>query len=678
MRRLALATVFLLVCPIALAQHFHHVGATVAPGRISPCVKFDLFAAAVSQPEFQKVDWTVTGKPEAQAYFSQGMTQYYGFNFEEAMRNFKGAQTADPDMAMASWGIALAAGPNINLSVDDECRKLAQDESAHAIALMKDHPVTEVESGLILALPLRYGHPEELPSEAVNYSVAMAKIWNKLEEKRENGDMSVLRQQNSANVGALYAESLLELRPWALFDVCQRPAPDTARIEGVLGLAMLSFNDKATPQLQPVGANHFWIHTEEASKDPSRATYSANLFRDGLVAASGHLVHMSSHIYLLDGYYDQAVSSNVAASKVDVKQYAGPCAGSYAVYSINDKCPQLYYGHYLAHNYSFGAVSATFAGESKTAVEMACATREHVEHFVANEPGLQRYMTAPLMTLVVNRNWDAILKEPAPPDDCYMAPFATDGCHILRSIRFWARGMAYATRGQLPEAGVEYEAMGKEMKEIAPPTPVGWGNNSATAVLAIGRSVLKARMTWALAQCDPGPCDPDAIETALSYLKLAVTQEDALTYDEPPQWFTPTREALGGAYLRAAEHEPYQNSRQKFEKYDLAIEAFDQELARHKLSGRALYGKFRALQLKAKSTSIDREVSAAKTAFCNAWEDADYIMTEDELWPAIGANSDHGITCELKAGSKGPRPTGPPSLITCPAPKSPSAPAGGS
>jgi hypothetical protein len=676
MRRLALATVFLLACPIALAQHFHHVGATVAPGRVSPCVKFDHFAAAVLQPELQKVDWMVTGNAAAQPYFSQGMTQYYGFNFEEAMRNFLGAKAADPNMAMASWGIALAAGPNINLSVDDECRKLARDESAKAIEVMVAHPVTEVERGLILALPLRYGHPEELPSEAVNYSVAMTKIWNKLEENRQDMETNTLKQQNIANVGALYAESLLELRPWALFDVCQRPAPDTARIETVLGLAMLAFDKKANPPLPPVGANHFWIHTEEASKDPYRAIYSANLFRDGLVAASGHLVHMSSHIYLLNGEYDEAVESNVAAAKVDVKQYSVPCAGSYADYSTNDKCPQLYYGHYLAHNYFFGSVAATFAGESKTAVEMACATREHVEHFVANEPGLQRYMTAPLMTLVVNRNWDAILNEPPPPDDCYMAPFPTDGCHILRSIRFWARGMAYATRGELPKAVVEYDAMGTEMKKIAPPTPIGWGNNSATAVLAIGRSILKARMTWAHAQCDPGPCDPDAIETALSYLKLAVTQEDALTYDEPPQWFTPAREALGGAYLRAAEHEPYLNSRQKFEKYDLAIEAFDQELARHKLSGRALYGKLRALQ--GRNAHIT-QVNDTKHLFCNAWEDADYIMTEEELWPSLGANKDLGFTCELKPASKGPRPTGPPSPIACPqAPKSSSAPAGGS
>jgi hypothetical protein len=114
MRRI-LAALFLLVCPIARAHHLH---ATAAPGGISPCTKFDYFAKGVPHPDFQKVDWpAIKGSAEAKLYFSQGITQYYGFNYEEAMRNFKKAKEIDAKMAMASWGIALAAGPNINLGM---------------------------------------------------------------------------------------------------------------------------------------------------------------------------------------------------------------------------------------------------------------------------------------------------------------------------------------------------------------------------------------------------------------------------------------------------------------------------------------------------------------------------------------------------------------------------------
>jgi tetratricopeptide (TPR) repeat protein len=580
MRRVAFAALFLFVCPIAVAQHFHHAMATAPEDdlRGSPCTKE--FEPAVLQPDLQKVPWAVTGSEEARKFFSQGMTQYYGFNYEEAMRNFRGAAKADPGMAMASWGIALAAGPNINLGMDDECRLLARSESAKAIELAKKQPgISKVEVELVNALPLRYADPV---METVAYSVAMGRIWDKVPA--------------DANVGALYAESLLELRPWALFDGAHRPALDTDRVYLVLKAAMLA-------DANAVGANHFWIHTVEASAKPGDALTSANLLRT-LVPASGHLVHMPSHIYLLLGNYKAAVESNVNASGIDFGQYGEPCRGTFEEYSENAKCPQLYYGHYLSHNLFFRAVAATFLGRSKEALQSARETRAHAERFLANEPGLQRYMTAPLMTLVMNRSWEAILQEPEPPATCYLQePFKQPaGCHILRSIWHWARGMAYATRGDVATARKEYDAMAAQMQEIAPPTPIGWGNNSAAAVLAVAQSILQARLKWA--------GNP---QEAIEHLKLAVTHEDALTYDEPPQWFAPSRESLGGAYLQ-------------IEKYELAKITFEEDLRRHPESGRALYGLMRALKGKGEP------YAEVEKRFKAAWKDADYEMTDQALW----------------------------------------------
>lgn len=580
MRRVVFAALFLLVCPIAVAQHFHHAVSNAPEDqyRVSPCTKE--FAPAVLQPELQKVLWPVTGNADAQKFFSQGMTQYYGFNYEEAMRNFRAAANADQWMAMASWGIALAAGPNINLGMDDDCRVLARRESEKAVVLAKrQQGITKLEVELVNALPPRYADPV---METVAYSVAMGKIWDTAQDK--------------ANVGALYAESMLDLRPWGLFDNDHRPALDTDRIYFVLRTAMVA-------EPNAVGANHFWIHAVEASAKPDDALRSANLLQT-LVPASGHLMHMPSHIYLLLGDYKKAVDRNVKAAAVDVVQFAEPCRGSFKEYSANRKCPQLYYGHYLSHNLFFRAVSATFLGRSKEALQSARETRTHVERFVANEPGLQRYMTAPLMTLVMNRNWEAILQEPEPPAACYIQePFKQPtGCHILRSIWHWARGMAYATRGDVATARKEYDAMAARMRQIVPPTPIGWGNNSAAAVLAVAQSMLQARFRWAANQ-----------QEAIEHLKLAVTHEDALVYDEPPQWFAPAREALGGTYLQT-------------EKFEMAKETFEEELRRHPKSGRALYGLMRALKEKGEPyAEVEKQFQAA-------WKDADYVMTDQALW----------------------------------------------
>ena len=583
MRRVISAAVLLLLCPVAMAQHFHHAAPT--DSAVSPCKKlFDpLDPATDLKAGLQAVPWEVVGTPNAKAFFNQGMTLYYGFNYEEALRNFRAAIVANNgEMAMASWGIALAAGPNINLGMDDPCRDLAQKESANAVRLAKPPAVTELQRQVINALPLRYANPADPIAEAVAYAVAMREVWK--------------NAKNEPNVGALYAESLVELRPWALYDDCNRAAINTQEIRGVLQAAMTSTDS--------IGAHHYWIHTVEASDSPDDALDSANRLRTWAPLA-GHLRHMPSHIYFLRGDYKQAVESNVEASDADWAQYSRVCKGEFEEYSENKKCPQLYFGHYLCHNFFFRAVSLEFLGQHGDALRQAGYSSGHAARFVANEPGLQRYMAARFMALVMDRAWNQIFVEPV-PDICGKSPVKETGCHIIRSIRHWARGMAQASKAPRPdfvEANAEYVAMASDMGDIVKAGPTSWGNNTALAVLAIPRSILKARILWAEGR------EAEAIE----HLKLAVTHEDALVYDEPPQWFPPAREALGGAFLQLD--------------CVWASATFEEELTHHKESGRALYGLKRVFD---KAGKPNPNVDAR---FGEAWKHADYTLTDDALWP---------------------------------------------
>ena len=59
-----------------------------------------------------------TAKPEAQAYFDQGLRLAYAFNHAEARRAFHHAQELDPSCALCFWGEALVVGPNINASMN--------------------------------------------------------------------------------------------------------------------------------------------------------------------------------------------------------------------------------------------------------------------------------------------------------------------------------------------------------------------------------------------------------------------------------------------------------------------------------------------------------------------------------------------------------------------------------
>ena len=109
-----------------------------------------------------------TASFQAQSWFNLGLNWVYGFNQEEAVICFQNAVKADPDCAMAYWGIAYAAGPFYNMAWRDF--SLAEATTATAIcynaaqtALVKMNGCTQLEQALIKAIALRFqkNHPVE-------------------------------------------------------------------------------------------------------------------------------------------------------------------------------------------------------------------------------------------------------------------------------------------------------------------------------------------------------------------------------------------------------------------------------------------------------------------------------------------------------------------------------------
>src|SRR6476659_8073922 len=113
MRRLALGVSFLGAFTFSFS--FSVVAAETAPWN-----PFDLGAhhRAVS-----------TKSAEAQKAFDQGLIWAFSFNHDEAERAFAEARRLDPNLAMASWGIALVNGPHINNPMVDEAHAKAAWEA---------------------------------------------------------------------------------------------------------------------------------------------------------------------------------------------------------------------------------------------------------------------------------------------------------------------------------------------------------------------------------------------------------------------------------------------------------------------------------------------------------------------------------------------------------------------
>src|SRR5688572_33498789 len=251
----------------------------------------------------------------AQRFFDQGLTFVFAFNHDAAIRSFKRALDYDPNLAMAHWGIGLALGPNINLPVSPEAEKAAYDATQKALELSAK--ASAPEKDYIKALAVRYSIDPAADLKALDkkYSEAMKQLSEKYPD--------------DLDAATLYAESLMDLKPWQYWSDDGKPADGTLHIVEVLESVL-----RRDPQ-HP-GANHYFIHAVEASNHPERALPSAARL-ESFAPAAGHLVHMPSHVYLRVGDYAAAARRNEVAAEADL-DYVQACG-------ITGFYPAMYTSH---------------------------------------------------------------------------------------------------------------------------------------------------------------------------------------------------------------------------------------------------------------------------------------------------------------------------------------------
>jgi tetratricopeptide (TPR) repeat protein len=297
--------------------------------------------------------------------------------------------------------------------------------------------------------------------------------------------------------------------------------------------------------------------------------------------AAGHLVHMPAHIYERTGDYGSAARSNVEAAKADEAYIKA--SGLQGVY------PMMYY----SHNLHFLAIANSMAGRYADAIDAAQKLEAHVRPSVKNMPMAEGFVPTPMLIMVRFHKWDEILTLPQP-----------DASLVLtNTVWHFARGMAYATIGNVEKAAIERDALFNAVKSIPP--EAAFGLNPAGKILSIAENVVSARI--ATAKRDN--------KTALELLRKAVEIEDSLAYDEPPAWPMPVRESLGGALMTSGD-------------YLAAEQVFREDLQRNQRNGRSLFGLMESLKAQKK----DYPAMMVQREFENAWKNADTKLTVPDLW----------------------------------------------
>lgn len=499
-----------------------------------------------------------TSIPTAQRYFDQGLRLTYAFNHAEAIRAFREAARLDSTCAVCWWGVALAYGPNINLPMDSAAGAAAWDALQRALAL-RAH-ASPAEQAYIDALARRYGPNPSADRARLDsaYASAMREVAR--------------RYRNDLDAATLFAEAMMDLRPWNYW------APDGTGYPGmdevVATLAGVLARDLRHP-----GACHFYIHAVESSSQPARALACARRLETAMPGA-GHLVHMPGHLYLRLGMYADAQRVNVHAAHADESYIA-------------DQRPQGFYPlAYYPHNLHFLWAAAAFEGRAVDADSAMRRLRATVTpDLVRQIPPLEAFALPWYFHLVWFGRWEEILRDAAPPAE------------LMTSTGMWryARGRALAATGRTTEAAVELDTLRalqvRADHDLGPGVMIGFARPAT--ILNIATHMLAGELASKTGRHDE----------AIGQLTEAVRLEDAMTYDEPADWYYPTRLSLGAVQLaagRAADAEA----------------TYREELRRHPNSGWALFGLGQALEAQGRGA----EATRVREQFRRAWARADVTL----------------------------------------------------
>jgi tetratricopeptide (TPR) repeat protein len=496
-----------------------------------------------------------TNSAEAQRYFDQGLGFLHGFNHRAAIRAFQQAAELDPECAMAHWGVALACGPHINFTaVPPPAAELAWKELG--LAQKNSGNASPVERALTEALAKRYANPQPEDRSGLDraYADAMREVWKNFPK--------------DPDVGALFAEAMMDLRPWDQWTADGKPQPGTDEILATLD-AVLKLNPN-----HPL-ANHLYIHALEASPNPERASAAADRLRN-LQPGLAHNVHMPSHIDIRTGQWLKAVDTNVKAVEADqrYRKIFGPAKGFLNVY--------------IAHNRHMLAYAAMMTGQRDLAMKhiRAMVAKMPADFLEENALQAEGFLAMPLEVMVRFGLWDEILAEPE---------HYSDKMWFTRAFHHAARAIAYAAKGDTASARKAQTVFIERAKLV--PKEASLGNNSCEALLGVVTPMVEGEILVAEGKVDTG----------IEQLRAAIQKEDALKYDEPPGWLIPVRHSLGAVLMK----------RHRFAE---AEQVYRDDLARLPENGWSLLGLTESLRKQKKNPE---EVAQTQAKFEKVWAKAD-------------------------------------------------------
>jgi tetratricopeptide (TPR) repeat protein len=438
-----------------------------------------------------------TTSREAQIYCDRALIQMYGVCYGEAIRLFKKALELDENIPFALWGISYSYGPGINYNnLSEEYYKNGYE--AYLKALNKIQFANEFEKDLINSLEFRY--PKNFPKtfqeklEVIkNYRQEFKKIYEKYPE-----DLDIV---------SFYIESIITIHRSMLWNLDKSPTPEVLEAKEILEKALKLGYHPHICHLQIHCLEHHPVYYKDALT-------SAELLAKN-ISEIGHLLHMPSHIYILYGRYQDCIEQG----RKSVESQKKLNIGKYTLYTGN-----------ILHDTLYVVYSAMFAGQYETAITYANIIKTEIDETLIEMffPYIEWYFSTNFHVYIRFGKWDEILSEEI---------IEWEKFPITRTVQRYARTIAYAVKGEIEKAELEFNLFKKEKDNISKSTLIG--NNNADSVLQVAYEMALGELLYRKQDFD----------AAFNHLRESVKLCDKLKFSEPWDWMQPPRHALGALLL---------------------------------------------------------------------------------------------------------------------------------
>ncbi|MEP6637290.1 MAG: hypothetical protein ABJB97_11250, partial [Acidobacteriota bacterium] len=253
-------------------------------------------ASAFAQQDYGEVAFVNSGPEAAQANFLHGLAQLHNFEYDDAAEHFRKVQQIAPNFVLAYWGEAMTKNHPLWHEEDVSSARLILKRLAVTPEARLAKSLTEREKLYLQSAEVLFGEGSKAERDR-RYESVLGELHRKFPDDVDATSFYALAILGTAEQGRDFATYMRAAA------VLEEIFPQHPRHPGVV---------------------HYLIHSYDDSVHAPLGLRAARIYAK-IAPEAGHAQHMTSHIFLALGMWDDEVKANETAVAVvnRLRQKAG-------------------------------------------------------------------------------------------------------------------------------------------------------------------------------------------------------------------------------------------------------------------------------------------------------------------------------------------------------------------